>query len=73
MNSPELKRAALAIAVAAPKRQNKNAMEAKVPWGLIHALRDALEAEGYDLEAAREANYTAGLKGWALFGKQEPK
>lgn len=48
---------ALAIAVQTPKRQSKATYAVKVPWRLLHELRRALVDEGYDIDAARKADF----------------
>lgn len=42
-----------AIAIEAPRRKNRFSRSAYVSWELIHDLRDALTAAGFDLEAVR--------------------
>lgn len=41
------------IAAYAPDKQHKHTYSAKVPWALIHELRDRLDAAGIDWRQCR--------------------
>jgi hypothetical protein len=50
-----LERLAIDVAIYAPARQTKYVGQARIPWSVIHKIREEMERCGYDWSAIKEA------------------